>query len=99
MSFSISTGYSDPVEPSDVPDALKVAYEALPDNVHTPEHDELFQAALQAVPGLVRACGSGVFTVTMSGHANEGHKPKAGWANTHMTISISNQTLPVDADA
>ena len=34
--------------------------------------------------------GLGPFTVTLSGHANEGHKPNAQWSNDMVTVNIAN---------
>ncbi len=63
--------------------------------------DEQFDAALEAarvlllraaVGGDVPAPGAmpnGNVNVTLSGHANPGHKPRQGWANdmVHMTVT------------
>lgn len=34
------------------------------------------------------------FTVTLSGHANDGHEPREGWANDCATISVYQANRP-----
>lgn len=54
------------------------------------------QEASKAVHAILKsgALGDpkGKYYVTVSGHANPDHAPVAGWANDHLTISISQAT-------
>ena len=52
--------------------------------------DEQFDAALAAASsGLCNIVGDGNINVTLSGHANPGHRPRAGYANDLVTVSVS----------
>ena len=53
--------------------------------------DEQFEAALNMarIAWLRKVVGDGNINVTLSGHANPGHKPRQGWANDLVTVSVS----------
>lgn len=59
---------------------------------------QLDSAAMEAIAGAIKAAVAVVpvvapdqeVTVTLSGHANPGHMPTAGWANDTVTITVSN---------
>jgi len=52
--------------------------------------DEQFDAALAAASsGMARVVGEGNINVTLSGHANPGHKPREGWANDYVSVHVS----------
>lgn len=53
--------------------------------------NEATVAALELVEsGMVGSADKG-FTVTLSGHANEGHEPTEGWVNDCVTVSVVQQ--------
>jgi hypothetical protein len=54
------------------------------------EVEEQFEVALGAVKHLAEsgAVGTEHLFATISGHANEGHKPAEGWSNDSLTISL-----------
>lgn len=53
--------------------------------------DEQFEAALNAARVLLlrEVTGAGTVHVTLAGHANPGHKPRAGWANDSVTVTVT----------
>lgn len=55
-----------------------------------PEAEEQIKAARAAAMGLLdsQATGKRDVAITLSGHANEGHEPKAGWSGDSITVSI-----------
>ncbi len=67
-----------------------------------PEHEQLqtgngeaesaiaLAAAKQAAVALIQTgkFGKGTFKVNMSGHANDGNKPTAGWSNDFLSITV-----------
>lgn len=56
----------------------------------SPAMDEQFDAALAAASsGMARVVGAGNINVTLSGHANPGHKPREGWANDYVSVHVS----------
>jgi len=60
--------------------------------------DEQFDAALAAASsGLCNIVGDGNINVTLSGHANPGHRPRAGYANDLVTVSVSSAAKPAEA--
>lgn len=56
-----------------------------------PHVDEAVQAAKDAAVDLIRSgvLGYGNVRVSLSGHANPGHKPTEGWSNDTITISAA----------
>lgn len=55
-----------------------------------PAMDEQFDAALAAASsGMTRVVGDGNINVTLSGHANPGHRPRQGFANDLVTVSVT----------
>ena len=86
MSWSVSVG----LVPNENFGIGALKEEALRQN---PECGDQFDAAAAAAQSII---DSGViggegkqFYVAMSGHANPGHEPRAGWANDAVTIQIS----------
>lgn len=65
----------------------------------TVEMDEQFEAALAAARSLysaVREQGTvlpGGVNVVLTGHANPGHNPQPGWANDHVSVSVSDSRV------
>jgi hypothetical protein len=61
-----------------------------------PAMDEQFDAAMEATRALVKhaVVGAGNVNVTLSGHANPGHRPRKGWANDQVTVSVSSAATP-----
>jgi hypothetical protein len=55
------------------------------------EQAEQFAAALEAAKVLVRAVGRAddEVTVTLNGHANPQHGPRAGWSSETITICVT----------
>lgn len=56
------------------------------------ERDEQVNAAKDATIGLIQSdvfLGGQVFSVALSGHANPGHKPVAGYANDTVTVTVT----------
>jgi hypothetical protein len=53
--------------------------------------DEQFEAALNVVRFLMPrdVVGEGNINVSLSGHANPDHKPRAGWANDYVMVNVS----------
>lgn len=65
----------------------------------TPEVDDQIKAATEAAVAAFRSGAIGKplkFTVSLSGHANPGHKPQEGWSNDTLTISLAGQEYPED---
>lgn len=52
--------------------------------------DEQFEAVLNAVRIILqrKVVGDALVNVTLSGHANPGHRPRQGWANDAIHISV-----------
>ena len=64
----------------------------------TPEMDEQFTEA-KRVAGVIIESGvvgdpQGWFNISLSGHANPGHKPAEGWANDSCVVNIYQATPP-----
>ena len=58
--------------------------------------DEQMEAALNVVRFLMPrdVVGEGNVNVTLSGHANPGHKPRQGWANDYVAVHVSSAAVP-----
>jgi hypothetical protein len=56
-----------------------------------PAMDEQFDAAQIAARALLqgKVVGEGNINVSLSGHANPGHKPRQGWSNDMVTVSVT----------
>lgn len=63
-----------------------------PDQMST-EMAEQFAAAKEAVKDLIESGAVGdtekTYSLSLSGHANEGHEPAEGWTNDCINISLS----------
>jgi hypothetical protein len=59
--------------------------------------DEQFEAALNAARILLvrGTVGGGHVNVSLSGHANPGHKPRQGWANDYVMATVSSAVVTV----
>ncbi len=93
MSWSVQLA---DVDPMTVEEATRERYAAFKANYsdHAEVYqamDEQFEAALNAARVLLvrGTVGGGNVNVTLSGHANPGHKPRQGWANDTVTVSVS----------
>ena len=55
-----------------------------------PEMSEQMEQAVYAVVAIVTSgvLGEGPFSVSLSGHANPGHKPREGWADDAISINL-----------
>lgn len=53
--------------------------------------DEQFEAALNVARVLLlrKVVGDGNVNVTLSGHANPSHRPRRGWANDAVTVTVT----------
>lgn len=68
-------------------DAIKEAVTA-----QNPDGLDQINVAMTAVHLLMQDASLGdatEFYVSMSGHANPGHKPREGWANDAITVSVA----------
>ncbi len=83
MTWSVSGKFPDD-------DAASLKSSALQQN---PECGDQFDAVVGAVEAIIALGSVGTagkrFHVSMSGHANPDHEPRAGWANDAVTIQIS----------
>lgn len=97
MSWGISTSAQGAVAADGVADAIEKAVDAYkatlasadtePDPAALEQIDKAKAAALELVAsGIV---GTGTFYVSLSGHANPGHKPVKGWANDCVSVNVS----------
>lgn len=93
MSYSVS---ANGVAVGEVEAQLTTTFETYQKNIESNDVDldaaakEQFEAVKAAVKTLVDSgtLGSGKVNITISGHANPGHKPTSGWANDAVTISV-----------
>jgi hypothetical protein len=85
------------IAPEAVEQAAQDGYAAFRVEVF-PEMDGQFEAALSAArmllllrdgTPLADIVGGGNVNVTLSGHANPGHKPREGWANDYVSVHVS----------
>lgn len=60
----------------------------LQDEAVVEQYNEAFRAVWNLVYSGALGDPSGEYKVSVSGHANPGHVPTAGWSNDSITISI-----------
>ena len=92
------------LEPEDLEQAARKSYTAFKANYHDTDEvfegmDEQFEAALDmARIALLRGIvGEGLVNVSLSGHANPGHKPRRGWSNDTVTVNVTSAAaVPVE---
>lgn len=89
------------IDPGDIEDAAIEAYQRFKANYSDaaevfPAMDEQFDVAVEmarvALLGTADrkpVVGDGNVNVTLSGHANPGHKPRQGWANDYVSVHVS----------
>jgi hypothetical protein len=98
MSFNAST--LEHVAPDRVVDVLTEQYEAQGDQIRTTEHNNMFDAIVDALGDLIDVCGpnnGAHYFVSINGHANPDHKHIDGWSDTHMSINIT-QVFPAPVE-
>jgi hypothetical protein len=59
--------------------------------------DEVIEAAVALVKS--GAVGDGTVQATLTGHANPGHRPAAGWSNDSITIALYSVDAPATVPA
>jgi hypothetical protein len=71
-------------------DAIALDEPPLSDVVEVEQRAQ-FEAAVEAAKALAAVVGrpSDAVIVTLNGHANPDHGPRAGWANETITVSVS----------
>lgn len=87
MSWSSSVSK---VSRSELQAALEAALVLGNDDVPT-ERQEQVDAARAAALYIARsaAVGDGAFNVSINGHANPEHKPRDGWSNDYVNVTIN----------
>jgi len=55
--------------------------------------DEQFGAALESLRPLLGVVGEGRVNVALSGHANPGHKPRQGWGNDMVHVTVTSAAV------
>lgn len=72
-------------------EAFAAHQSAIDDDEQRSVNAEQFEAGLHAAQSILAsgAVGDGPAHVTLSGHANQGHRPRDGWANDTITVSVS----------
>lgn len=95
MSWSASLGAT---KATDIDAAIDGCATSPPEDGLDEEVVEQVNAARAAAKGLVASGAVGdsekAFTVTLSGHSNEGHEPADGWANDCVTVTIAQVAAP-----
>ncbi len=91
MSWSI---YLTDIDPATLEEAAAKEYTDFTGRYHDmdevfPAMEEQFKTAVDAARSLLPTVGEGNVNVTLSGHANPGHRPRAGYANDLVTVSVS----------
>lgn len=100
MSWSASLGAT---KATDIDAAIDGCATSPPEDGLDEHVVEQVNAARAAAKGLVAsgAVGDGekAFSVTLSGHSNEGHEPADGWANDCVTVNVVQVDAPAPAEA
>lgn len=95
MSYSLSIPTA--IEKDQLEDQVNVALEeycAAYPGQDTPQMRDHIEAAIEAATQLAEVVGEGPITVTISGHANQGHRPIAGWSNDFVQLTVSSAARP-----
>lgn len=92
------------LNPEDLEQAARKSYTAYKANYHDDGSvfgamDEQFDAALGAAKALLPTVGEGLVNVILSGHANPGHRPRQGWANDTVHVTVTSVVQPAEAPA
>jgi len=97
MSWSASLGAT---KAADIDEAIDKVPTTPPEDGCDEHVCEQINAARAAAKGLIASGlvgdGDKAFTVTLSGHSNEGHEPADGWANDCVTVAISQVDAPTE---
>lgn len=97
MSWNASLGAT---KAADIPQAIDECVTTPPEDGLDEHVCEQVKAAREAAKALVAsgAVGDGdkAFTVTLSGHSNEGHEPADGWANDCVTVNVVQVDAPTE---
>lgn len=94
---------STPIKPADGEHITAEIASAKCSGMVSPEHEDQLRQAKAAAIAMIMSGALGdpldgrVFTVSLHGHANEGHQPKPGWADDALSVYV--QSFPADADA
>lgn len=98
MSYSLSV--PTPIDKDQLVDQVNVALEeycAAYPGQDTPQMRDHVEAAIEAAAALAEVVGEGPITVAISGHANQGHRPLAGWSNDFVHVTVSSAARPAES--
>lgn len=90
MSFSIAASPTAETFEEDLRGTVDVYKETNSANLN-PAADDLIEAGIAAAKAFTETFGEKVeqYSVTLSGHGNEGHGPADGYANEALTVSVN----------